>query len=1094
MADPFFTSLSFFERAIARAKATLDYRQLELEARFLQVPVDGSTEHPITSLQWSRFKSWLDTQAASVQTSSHDQTFEDGYRQTTDMSKGSVTWRQKKRLDFKHWIEMGIKIVLSSEVLTPPPASTGKLMVSRTKDRFSYTILNSLARVDLTKVSMTEVNREKTTYEVEVELLDWTRLSDFLKKISYIFCRLHQTEQLYTARDLLSLNSLLSKLPGFKELNRFNRDVLVQARNLKPDEWVEGGIHGNDTAYIFSPKAHGQRKLLVFTDGGVWLIMPPFEFNRLTSTITDLPIAGTILDGESIPEESRDNRNAQPPTSKYWFLAFDCLMVQNKLDIYSRSYNERLMMCKMVAAKCKSSLITVNNKQFETAGAIPEFFAKLNTVLDKIDRHELPYLTDGIMFAPVQSSYNSFSHEIPNEQRFIMYAPDIVKWKPLDELTIDFSIKRVMINGEPHIELYSSQRGQPGPVLWKGTDAIRFDPLTMIDQSHPLTLDLATKNVVEYRWDYNHRWLTPVRLRPDKVVGNDVDVAKQIWNDIFNPITESTLRGTSITWYMVSMIRRLLLQVVNAWCAFYAKGGYYSERPTVYLCIDSWLLSELQVVLYDIWKLVKLHVFTDKEPNLLNKVPYPVELDAPTTIDDTVFWLGICSPWAPPNTHRPRVVIHLDFALANRRMTNLKTKELDLRDVRLARTSSSIELQYHDHTITAFNFDTLVNKDELIDTWTLNYEPFMPVEASELMNLIRVAWFDTPSKLALPGVSTSVATQPQAPRKRTWYLITSDGKYHHLPQPWSQRVESALTLFKVDLKNAQLFTTIAAVKEAHVYKWYETKIIRVVRPVEAVEAESAPSPPPSSRLVLKSFVKGKSTQEESSEEEEVVEPDDFTDLELPVIEDDVVESLTTTWFTSAPVVRIGAIGDGSCFLHALAKGVYNDYQINDELQFRVDFVKRLRYAASYALSWINSEDPGERTYYKSVGGGQLAILGKEYKRNEEEKRESIENFSLKGVRKLLRSSSFLGDEVYALFCELLYINIHIVRATRVDVFKHISLIHPTQGNTCPNVVILGTGTHYETVGVRYPKGIQTVFRSDDIFIHSLNQRAQGYHA
>ena len=98
-----------------------------------------------------------------------------------------------------------------------------------------------------------------------------------------------------------------------------------------------------------------------------------------------------------------------------------------------------------------------------------------------------------------------------------------------------------------------------------------------------------------------------------------------------------------------------------------------------------------------------------------------------------------------------------------------------------------------------------------------------------------------------------------------------------------------------------------------------------------------------------------------------------------------------------------------------------------------------------------------------------------------------------GFAQLLQQSTRpLGDEVYALLCELAYVNLHFVRLSTFDLHTHISVMHPTQAARCPNIIILVLEHHhYEVIGVQYPEGIQTVFRTDDVFLFALSKHASG---
>ena len=69
--------------------------------------------------------------------------------------------------------------------------------------------------------------------------------------------------------------------------------------------------------------------------------------------------------------------------------------------------------------------------------------------------------------------------------------------------------------------------------------------------------------------------------------------------------------------------------------------------------------------------------------------------------------------------------------------------------------------------------------------------------------------------------------------------------------------------------------------------------------------------------------------------------------ELPSIPEDVVQQMTVSWYKD--VIRIGAIGDGSCFIHATLKAFYGPYQENGTYAFRSEFATKFRRDIAYAL-------------------------------------------------------------------------------------------------------------------------------------------------
>ena len=630
--------------------------------------------------------------------------------------------------------------------------------VIRCKNRYSYTLHDGLLRVDLTKVSMTDADqRERTTLRIEVELLRPTvdRLEPYFRELTKLWCRVHQTVEPYTSADLAIVVGLVGKLPGYESPSRLNSGVLMQARNIKPDDWRMGGVVGNPASgYVVTPKAHGHRKLLVIAENGVWLTMPPFDFNRLTVSGRDpVPYAGTVLDGESLPQEKEDN--------VFLFLAFDVLRVQEKDEIYRRPYVQRHQICKMIERRLEHvQSLRFFAKPFESMPTVPALFKAVNHLLDDEEAERLPYPTDGIMFIPADVPYNGGQQ-----------ALKVLKWKPTDELTVDFSVRR-RAHG---VCLFCSQKGSGELVEWTGIPAIRFDVDGMLDKEHPMLADLPTGMVVEFSWDYEKGWLTPVRRRDDKAVPNDIAVAKLVWRDIFNPMPASAIRGKQVRWYLINMVRREITQAVQAWCQL-------EGRPTVHILMVSWLVTELQLTLADLAESVRLHVFTEAQPTFFGEILYQVTIGVKPTFGYHERILYVFQPW-PIHIHtKSFVVIGLDTTLARAMAT--RTFE----DVKVRAGSLMIQDKF---VLPGQDFEVTTSK-LLLDTYTLNYELLMPDAARELLGLVRVAWYGLAAQPAAKPIEGKEASSSSVPLRRHWFAIASKSTVLELPMPWSRDVQQCL--------------------------------------------------------------------------------------------------------------------------------------------------------------------------------------------------------------------------------------------------------------------------------------------------------------
>jgi hypothetical protein len=207
---------------------------------------------------------------------------------------------------------------------------------------------------------------------------------------------------------------------------------------------------------------------------------------------------------------------------------------------------------------------------------------------------------------------------------------------------------------------------------------------------------------------------------------------------------------------------------------------------------------------------------------------------------------------------------------------------------------------------------------------------------------------------------------------------------------------------------------------------------------------------------------------------------DLWDLPLPVVRSPAfslnlpvgtIETLECSWYKEYPIIRIGTIGDGSCLFHSILQGYNPNYQ-EAESSSRNTYARRIRTAMADFITLKDPEVP-DKSFYESAGNGAVATV-----------------YSLQVLQELLRSTQYLGDETYALLGLCLGVNIYVVRATGTELYKHITYIHPIRRQW--TVVINGTSTHYETVGLRTSEGVQTAFLPEDPFIQAIDTAAPGF--
>jgi len=451
-------------------------------------------------------------------------------RKTENKDSQDVTWLSKDRLWNKDIPDYGIRISSSREtILRVPPKSFIPEYV-REKERYSYVVFSNEIRVD-----MTIVKSDRVTYEIEIELLPTSfpavqRAKTFEKAIYAVRTIVDDTHILYKNKErFFIVNSLNSTASGgeTKKKGYVDHSILVQARNLKIRDLVWGGLLGNpNTSYTVTYKTDGERRMMYFSKSGIWLINST-SMNKVTNV--EIPeFTGTILDGELVPmNKRRDTEVYTAPRSKYWFLVFDTIAWKDDIKVQEMSHLQRMAYAQNAVDATKSfydsKALTVSTKSFLVFDIPVEFFERMREAFRQLPL--LPYVNDGLMFTPTDAVYNPHSDNVPIYKRKMIDMPDIAKWKPKEELTIDFQIQ----GGK----LYSGERGGK---------LVEFDKLKVID-SHPLTDGLPEDSIVEYGYDYENEYLVPRRVRYDKIKPNRKDVADDVADDILNPIDASTLQG-----------------------------------------------------------------------------------------------------------------------------------------------------------------------------------------------------------------------------------------------------------------------------------------------------------------------------------------------------------------------------------------------------------------------------------------------------------------------------------------------------------------------------------------------------------------------
>jgi SAM-dependent methyltransferase len=473
----------------------------------------------------------------------------------------------------------------------------------RLRDRVSHTIVddkNASIEVDMTYVRtsnyLDKLPHSEGQYEIEIDLQKKNKkangkyLDMFIAKIEYLLKIIQQSNHLISSNEYTILLDTYKKLLyGKVQIPTPDR---LRARNSYSIN-IKALLNNLPNRYMVTDKADGERYFLIIDNGIVSVLSNNMKAKR-TGYKTKNDFSNTILDGEYIFIKS---------AGKYIYMAFDILFYKGE-DCRDMRLTKRLELLNDVMASCFD--YDFKFEMFGGSGSmdnvikfydsqIRNYLAELNdyikkgsgflirrkmillpkgvhnneiyaysTLINEIYPDECPYLLDGLIYTPIEESYNPSSS---NRE---------YKWKPQDKLTIDFYIKlereaktnkiiAVYDNSDLKNEesFYNICNLNVSRRIGKMENAVPFMKEVEQDTTHlPLVNGhiyddegyiVKDNTVVEFSYDISRppkkRWI-PMRTRHDKTrymllnkrkYGNNEEIAIDNWNQIHSPIHASDL-------------------------------------------------------------------------------------------------------------------------------------------------------------------------------------------------------------------------------------------------------------------------------------------------------------------------------------------------------------------------------------------------------------------------------------------------------------------------------------------------------------------------------------------------------------------------
>ena len=586
----------YFDRLINTLNSTDEELELEVRFRGYGRNIDLSWK------EYTRVKEYLINLYGKVEperTEDYIKNSKEGrIRQTLTQGPYGFSIKEITKNDlwrgFKDQIDrdFDFKIALSSEISREVKEAMIDKDITRIKNRHSWNDSKNFIRFDITRVSQTdEKGKTEDKYEVEMELIhplllsrpskltpeNISELSKALSSLSkHIFIIrniITDSDIVYNSRQRTELAEFINKTINARKYLSKNKydveegsmvsDVAVKARNIKFKDLVYGGLlskqwdssqndkittNPSEMGYSVTPKAEGVRKFLIIYNSGIWLVYGS-EFCRICVLPEGWrPYIGTILDGEDIRDVSKriDYKNFI-----HFYTAFDTLAFKGE-DKTKETLKQRQTYIKflhslgVVMFEGRYSLV-MEEKPFLYFSGEPETFYR---AMKQIQTVKVSYKTDGYIFTPNRCEYNPQTIKLIEqkradriEDRKLSKFPDILKWKPSDEMTIDLAY---CITPEGRFLCFSQGNNL---VKFTGSRHNKFDASKQVDWEHYMFNSLPEGTIVEfepYMSLEKQYMLRPKLIRWDKQYANSRIVAEDVWDDIHNPIPLSTLLGNDL--------------------------------------------------------------------------------------------------------------------------------------------------------------------------------------------------------------------------------------------------------------------------------------------------------------------------------------------------------------------------------------------------------------------------------------------------------------------------------------------------------------------------------------------------------------------
>lgn len=435
-----------------------------------------------------------------------------------------VSFRHKSNMKNVDNPDYGYRISLSSEEnLRPQNLDKYKPDATRIKKRVSFLSSDESSIFYDSRIDLTESEMDgRIQYEVELEILNKKNSFDyqvFAKALVTMILliqgynldysdfledsNLDRFKNLYMSEhEIAKYSGIFNQLVGGKK-NRFDRLATIrnEPKNIKAKDFISMPL------YYVTSKLDGVRYFYLTVDKNTFLVQPPNIITRVSDSGRSQP---SLVDGELINEK---------------IYIFDCLVADGK-NLMTSQFKKRKEAASAIAkavASDKNSLVKPIMKNFYSQ--IPIYKCVQDALNDNKKYEKQGLKTDGLIFQPNAGAYE-------NNETY--------KWKPVNQLTIDFKVIPV----QDSLDKYNLAVGlDKQDVAFRGS--IDHPYLETVKFKDGLFEGQSVENaIIEFSWNGGN--FKPERFRPDKPYPNRSDVADSVWADIHNPVLLSTITGQDL--------------------------------------------------------------------------------------------------------------------------------------------------------------------------------------------------------------------------------------------------------------------------------------------------------------------------------------------------------------------------------------------------------------------------------------------------------------------------------------------------------------------------------------------------------------------